>query len=753
VLKVPESAPAQRATTVPLYTDDDLQKSGSLRELIARMQRCAASTGGASSMAEILQTYKIATWNLNGVRARLRDGSFFTFLERSLPDVLLVQEFRCGLETFLRKRGVKARLEALGYRFVIVVPSSSNIGYAGVAIFSRIRPLELASDVGDSTLDDEGRFLLVDFGGFRLANVYAPNSGEPGNLRFLCKRLRFDTALRKTLSLHADKPLLLVGDLNVVSDLDKDVFNHHDPNFWKEHPSTSLRERQSFAKLMREQGFVDAQDFLRVSGFTFWRTKAYKANDLGMRVDYVLAPPEFLKEGRLSGLRVRPDIGGSDHAPIEFSLSAHLFTGESKTALLADPSTTLEAIAAATEECPSIPGPHGAQAISDALSSLDYEQRPLHPSLYDDAGDDDALGFDDFCLAESLLGVTNKETIRSVDPVGMGTVPLGQWDDILVDELAHGPTESVASISDPHLPGYIMERRPVILPSIELHIADKGTNRSTSATALGDTGASSSFIDISFLRQALQKNKLYKLFKGGYNPRFRTADGRFTSPVGQFRLSFLIGDVEFTHVFYVLESCAHNVILGGDFFDRFDADISYRNGTIVLHSDVGSVSCPFRTCRTTACSLSRPVTLVSATDGVISPGHSLVARAVCAVDEVALFGSAFGFVEVHQKSPGISIPRGCTRSDEGATPIVVTNFSTEHVHLKKGQPIATYCPWLIRTISKCTPSTWTNWVQRMIASSTWLPHAKSARWPVPLRRAQTLLGNPFSKLSLTRCTR
>ena len=83
-----------------------------------------------------------------------------------------------------------------------------------------------------------------------------------------------------------------------------------------------------------------------------------------------------------------------------------------------------------------------------------------------------------------------------------------------------------------------MAPQPVVLPSISITI--KGAITKTTR-ALGDTGASSSLIDRTFAAAVLGEEELQRqIFRQGYQPTFRTADSRFTSPLGQLRLDFNI---------------------------------------------------------------------------------------------------------------------------------------------------------------------------------------------------------------------
>ena len=126
--------------------------------------------------------YNVLHWNMNGVRARLRDGSFWKALQGH--DVLCITEFRCPRKEFLRKKDVRQRLKSLGFLYWATHASTANKGYAGVCVISKAY---VESSVGDPELDKEGRLVMAHFESFTLVVGYLPNSGKKGELVRLAK--------------------------------------------------------------------------------------------------------------------------------------------------------------------------------------------------------------------------------------------------------------------------------------------------------------------------------------------------------------------------------------------------------------------------------------------------------------------------------------------------------------------------------------------------------------------------------------
>jgi hypothetical protein len=115
-----------------------------------------------------------------------------------------------------------------------------------------------------------------------------------------------------------------------------------------------------------------------------------------------------------------------------------------------------------------------------------------------------------------------------------------------------------------------MDCKPVILPTLNIAVRGRVTKRIRS---LGDTGASSSLISYEFAAAILGENILEKeIYTGGYLPTFKTADSRYTTL--KVRLTFEIRGQPFTHIFYVLDKCAENIILGASSSPRVPRSIT-----------------------------------------------------------------------------------------------------------------------------------------------------------------------------------
>jgi exodeoxyribonuclease III len=253
---------------------------------------------------------KIASWNVNSIKARLEPVQ--AWLNQSNPDVLCLQEIKCIDENFPREP-----FEALGYNCAVHGQKSYN----GVAILSK-RPLEditprLPGGVGD----DHSRYLEAVVPGdkavVRVASIYAPN-GNP----FPGPKFDYKLAWLERLKHHAagllanEEPVVLMGDYNIIPE-DKDA---HNPKAWVK---DALFQPQSKAALRRIEnlGYTDAFRALHPGPghYTFWDYFGSWERDNGIRIDFILLSPQGMD--RLTACKIDRHVRGdsekpSDHVPI-----------------------------------------------------------------------------------------------------------------------------------------------------------------------------------------------------------------------------------------------------------------------------------------------------------------------------------------------------------------------------------------------------------------------------------------------------
>lgn len=265
----------------------------------------------------------ITSWNVNGIRARAE--RLAAFLDRTPPEVLLLQETKCNpeqipVEIFSSRGYAWAAIGAGGRNGVLI---ASRIGLAAPTLGlppSARGAVNPAANV-DPDLMDEPRLIAAQCGGVTIASVYVPNGREVGSGYWRAK-LRWMEALalwsRETL---ISSPLILGGDFNVAP-TDADVW---DPAALLGSTHVSPEERAALTTII-DAGVADSACALASNGeppaFTWWdyRGGAFHRGH-GMRIDHLLASPSA---GELISYKVdRDERKGalpSDHAPITLTI-------------------------------------------------------------------------------------------------------------------------------------------------------------------------------------------------------------------------------------------------------------------------------------------------------------------------------------------------------------------------------------------------------------------------------------------------
>jgi exodeoxyribonuclease III len=244
---------------------------------------------------------KVATWNVNGIRARSQQVG--DFLAAESPDVVCLQEIKASPHQVPGDLFVAARYHAHWH---------GHGGYSGVALLID-RARFAAPTFTHPGFDLEHRVVVAEIGAVVIASVYVPNGGKdfPAKMRFLRELDGWAAALQA-----AGKHLVLCGDLNVAR-ADVDV-----------HPVLrravigQLPEERALLESILAHGLIDvgrhvAPDDERL--FTWWAPwRKMRANNIGWRLDYVCASRGLV--GDDVTCVSRREVGTSDHAPVVATL-------------------------------------------------------------------------------------------------------------------------------------------------------------------------------------------------------------------------------------------------------------------------------------------------------------------------------------------------------------------------------------------------------------------------------------------------
>ena len=320
-----------------------------------------------SSQIVFLLAFKVASWNVAGLRA----------LVKKQPDALknLVKEYDldmlCLQETKLQevhiddpKLKFRGLLEGEGYKDYWSC-STEKKGYSGTAVFLRQRGEQKAKqtsigsffapktgakkkeekkkntelpisqeqltatnvsyDIG-KTIDNEGRTVVVEFPWATLTNVYVPNSGQ--DLKRLDYRVNeWDKdflAFQQKKQTDRGLPVIWLGDLNIAHKA-FDVWNNGAKHLDKQAGVTPL-ERASFQEQL-DSGFVDAFRELHNTAkghYSYWSQRAgNREPNKGLRLDYFICSPELFQEDSKVIVRdsyMIKECVGSDHCPVVLEL-------------------------------------------------------------------------------------------------------------------------------------------------------------------------------------------------------------------------------------------------------------------------------------------------------------------------------------------------------------------------------------------------------------------------------------------------
>jgi exodeoxyribonuclease-3 len=247
---------------------------------------------------------KIATWNVNGIRAR--HDQVHAWIERDRPDVVCLQEIKATPDQV--PGGVFALEDYWCYWH-------GGKGYSGVGLHVSKAAAASPPVVTHPPFDFEHRIATTEVEGVTIASVYVPNGGKdfPAKMRFL--EALEDYA--RTLC-ASGKPLVLCGDLNIAR-TEMDVH----PKERKPRAIGQLPEERAILERIISCGLVDvgrALDPANADLFTWWPPwRSMRERNIGWRLDYVLASQSLA--ARAVSCPVQKDVGTSDHAPVMASFT------------------------------------------------------------------------------------------------------------------------------------------------------------------------------------------------------------------------------------------------------------------------------------------------------------------------------------------------------------------------------------------------------------------------------------------------
>lgn len=262
---------------------------------------------------------KIATFNINGIKARL--PRLIEWLEEFSPDVACLQEIKSVDENFPR-----LEIEALGYN----LETHGQKAFNGVAILSKHEMNDVMRGLPDMTegpLKDgektveQARYMEATIKGVRIATLYLPNGNPQPGPKFDYKIDWMEKLVQRAEALLvSEQAIVLAGDYNVIPK-DEDCYN---PASWAGDALTQPESRAAYQTILN-MGYTDALRQVHPAGqqFTFWDyQRGAWQKDHGIRIDHLLLSPQAID--RLKGADVDKAPRGketpSDHTPVWIEL-------------------------------------------------------------------------------------------------------------------------------------------------------------------------------------------------------------------------------------------------------------------------------------------------------------------------------------------------------------------------------------------------------------------------------------------------
>ena len=241
---------------------------------------------------------KIATWNVNGIRARAI--AFEHWIQAHRPDILCLQEIKAHPDQIpagIRDiRGYTSRWHG------------ARGGYSGVSI-------HVSESLGETEysvphFDEETRVLQARVGGLTVVNVYTPlgQKSYRQKIEFLGSLVHYIDAL-----CYEGENVILCGDLNVAH-RDADVH----PEMYVEDMLCTRPDERSMIDALHALGLKDLFRHHHPDeqhAYSWWPYYGgARARNVGWRIDYILAPSAIA--GTSTGCWIQREESSSDHSPV-----------------------------------------------------------------------------------------------------------------------------------------------------------------------------------------------------------------------------------------------------------------------------------------------------------------------------------------------------------------------------------------------------------------------------------------------------
>ena len=254
-----------------------------------------------------MTTVKIATWNVNSVKARL--PNVLVWLKVFAPDIVLLQEIKCVDDAFPR-----LEIEDMGYNLAV----HGQKTYNGVAILSKSPLEDVAAGLPGESSDEQARYIeATAFGKLRVASIYLPNGNPIDTPKFPYKLAWMDRLkAHMQAGLRSGEMIAYGGDYNVIP-TDTDVYS---PQAFAADALTQPESRSRFHSMLH-LGLTDALRAFHPAPhlYSYWDYQAGAwQKDNGLLIDHILLSPQAADRLTASGIDKTPrgQEKASDHTPV-----------------------------------------------------------------------------------------------------------------------------------------------------------------------------------------------------------------------------------------------------------------------------------------------------------------------------------------------------------------------------------------------------------------------------------------------------
>lgn len=257
---------------------------------------------------------KIATYNINGIKARL--PRILEWLDEAKPDVVLLQEIKSVDENFPR-----VEFEDKGY----IVETHGQKSFNGVAILSKFPLEDIRRGLPGDDTDEQARWIeatVMSSTPIKVCGLYLPNGNPVPGPKYDYKISWMERLFIRAIELiNLEEPALMAGDYNVIPQ-EEDAST---PENWTNDALFLAKTRAAYQKIIN-LGFTDAFRCINPQpmNYTFWdfQAGAWNKNE-GIRIDHFLLNPhcaDLLKECEIDRY-MRGREKPSDHVPIWVGLN------------------------------------------------------------------------------------------------------------------------------------------------------------------------------------------------------------------------------------------------------------------------------------------------------------------------------------------------------------------------------------------------------------------------------------------------